>query len=171
MTDEQLARLRVGFTAVLRVVSAGGRVVVNDNYGESGEAMRYPGTLPYLAVHIGVHWPAIPTGQGKRLADLTPAQLLGLAVLLKDEAVIPQVLADFLLDAGHEYATAVAEKARREEREAIAERLYSESAHQLGLAPDPRDTYEYAAAVLSTIADDLVFGVPPTAPATTPPPE
>lgn len=95
---------------------------------------------------------------------LTPGQLLGLAALLKDEAVTPQVLADFLLDVGHEYATAVAERAAREERERIAERLYSESAHQLSKGPDGNDTYEYTAAALSSIADDLVFGVPPTSP-------
>lgn len=41
---------------------------------------------------------------------LTPAQQLALSVLLNDEAVIPQVLADYLLDHGHEYAVAVAAK-------------------------------------------------------------
>jgi hypothetical protein len=59
------------------------------------------------------------------LPPLTPAQQLALSVLLEDEAVVPQVLADYLLDHGHEYATAVAAKAaadgRAEERRRCVE--------------------------------------------------
>lgn len=45
---------------------------------------------------------------------LTSAQQLALSVLLGDESVVPQVLADYLLDQGHEYATACYERGRAE---------------------------------------------------------
>ena len=50
-------------------------------------------------------------------------------------------------------------------REEIAERLYSESAHALSKGDDAN---ELVAAALSNVADDLVVGMPPTAPETTP---
>jgi hypothetical protein len=54
---------------------------------------------------------------------LTPAQQLGLSVLVEDESTLPQALADFLLDIDQEYASAIARRVRTEERRAIALKL------------------------------------------------
>jgi len=109
-----------------------------------------------------------PKDEARYIPPLPEGKQFALTVLLaEDDTTIANALADYLLDQGHDYATAVAEKARREEREAIAERLYSESAHVLSRSPDPNDTLEFAAAALSAVADDLVFDRPPTAPTTT----
>jgi len=105
-----------------------------------------------------------PPGGEPALPPLSVEKQFALTVLLgRDDATIANALADYLLDRGHEYATAVAEKARKEEQEAIAERLYSESAHLLGLSPEPNDVHEFAATALSSVADDLMFDRPPTA--------
>lgn len=99
---------------------------------------------------------------------LSPAQQFALSVLVGEpDEVIERALADYMLDRGFDYAQAAYEKGRREEREAIAERLYSEASHVLGREPDPNDLHEFAAAALSSVADDLTFGVPPTAPKAT----
>jgi hypothetical protein len=47
-------------------------------------------------------------------SKLTAAQQLALSVLLGDEMVLPQALADYLLDQGHEYATECYEKGKRD---------------------------------------------------------
>lgn len=100
---------------------------------------------------------------------LDSARQFALDVLLAEsDATIENALADYMLDNGFDYAHAVAEKERKEERERIAERLYSESAHLMSRAPDPNDTFEFTAAALSSVADELVFGVPPAAPTTAP---
>ena len=67
---------------------------------------------------------------------LTTAQQLALSVLLGDEAVLPDALADCLIDQGHEYAAAVAEKARREERRRIVGliRAWADDAYDAGEA-------------------------------------
>ena len=50
--------------------------------------------------------------------ELTTAQQLALSVLVGEpDRVVLSALCDLLIEQGHEYAVAVAEKARREERE------------------------------------------------------
>src|SRR4051812_7535352 len=78
-----------------------------------------------------------PKDEVRLIPPLDGGQQLGLAVLLRDPTVLTQALADYLLDRGFDYAAAVAEKAAKDERERIAERLYSESAHILSRGPDP----------------------------------
>jgi hypothetical protein len=166
MTAEDRANLRVGIVGALRALAGDGvgPVRVEDN---SGGRIGYDQTVIFRAVTLTVE---LAPGDYHPPADfaLTPGQLLGLAALLEDESVTPNVLADYLLDAGHEYATAVAEKAAANERHRIAERLYGESAHALARPGDP-DVNELVAAALSSVADDLTFGVPPTAPQSAPP--
>jgi len=106
-----------------------------------------------------------PDGEGlPPPRPLTPTQLLGLAALLEDDTFIPNALADFMLDKGYDYAVAVAEKARKEERECIAERLYGESSRARNGDGEVNARLSRA---LSSIADDLVFGVPATVPQAT----
>lgn len=160
MTHDQRELLRKGFTALLRVVAAGGQLHVNDDYDRLRDSDR---TLPCFAALVGVSWPVgVPAGLPP--GELTSETVLALSVLLGDPNTTEQALADYMLDHGFEYAAAVAEKAAKEERERIADRLYCEASHVLSRGPDPNDTYEFAAAALSSVADDLVMGVPPTAP-------
>ncbi len=156
--DAQMVELRKGITALLRVVEAGGRLVVNDQDDEYRDTDR---TIPFYAVNVGVRWPVSSSDPPPQ--PLAPVRLLGLAALLEDEAMLPNALADYLIDQGHGYATAVAEKAARDERERIADRLYTEASHAMGKGDEMN---EYAAAALSSVADGLVMGIPPTAPKT-----
>lgn len=161
MTEDQREKLRKGFATALRVAEAGGLIHVTNDYDRLRDTDR---TLPYFAVFVGVRWPT-GTSSNTTPEEFAPAKSLALNVLLGEpDTVIANALADMLLDAGHEYATAIAEKAAREERLRIAERLYGEAGHVLSRGPDPNDTYEFTAAALSSVADDLVMGVPPTAP-------
>ena len=120
MTEDQVARLRRGFEAIIRLVRGNGDpgLAVNtiDPY--------YPAISVYDAVKIGNH----------PLPGLEAKDHLALSVLLGDEAVLPDALADYLLDQGHEYAVAVAEKARREERRRIVDtiREWAGSAEEVG---------------------------------------
>lgn len=110
MTDENRAELRRGIEAVVRASMVTGCYV-------SGQPRRetYTGKI---CADVAVY-----RNPSQELPPLTTAQQLALSVLLGDEAVLPQALADYLLDQGHEYATAVAEKARVEERERIAKHI------------------------------------------------
>lgn len=74
-----------------------------------------------------------PSDEARYVPPLEPDQHLGLSALLRDPDMLPQALADYLLDQGHEFAQACFEKGRAKEREAIADRLYS-AAHALGRA-------------------------------------
>ena len=164
MGDESRAELRSGIEALLRTAERGGDVYVIDSPGPRGDPD--PPRIPTDRVTAVVaEWPESGLVPPR---ELSPEKAFALTVLLgEDDTTIANALADYLLDKGHEYATAVAEKARKEERERIAERLYSESAHVLSRSPDPNDMCEFAAAALSAVADDLVFDRPPTAPKTT----
>lgn len=117
MDDDTRVELRRGLEALVRAAEAQSR---RDGYcsvtvSRSGMA---GGGRVWQSVYLKVN-------DTDDLPPLTPAQQLGLSVLLQDDAVIPQVLADFLLDAGHEYAAAVAAKAaadaRAEERRRCVE--------------------------------------------------
>lgn len=108
MTDEQRARLRVGIGEVVRAGLSGQPGVRADPdhsvlSGEAGE--------PYTEIAVVVTHP----GSHRRYPPLTTAQQLALSVLVGDEGVLPQAIADYLLDQGHEYATAI----RQAERERV----------------------------------------------------
>jgi len=63
---------------------------------------------------------------------LTTAQHLALSVLVGEpDAVVLSALCDCLIEQGHEYAAAVAEKARAEERERCA-RLIETARYKIG---------------------------------------
>lgn len=103
MTDEVRADLRRGIESAVRSGEVG---YVTVSVG---------GDFPHdEATRIIVHPPNYVAA--RECPPLDTAQQLALSVLLGDPAALPQALADYLLDQGHEYAAAVAEKAVREER-------------------------------------------------------
>ncbi len=107
MTDENRAGFRSWLADMIAVATSSTGVM------DRTRKHHYPAPNHFV-VEIGV------SKDGKDIPPLTTAQQLALSVLLGDESVLPQAMADYLLDQGHEYATAVAEKARAEERERIA---------------------------------------------------
>ena len=111
MTDETRAELRRFFAAMVRVAECETLTVEVIGSEPSGN--------PWARVSAAcqVRESKARPGSAPELPPLTTAQQLALSVLLGDESVLPQALADYLLDQGHEYATAVAERARAEERE------------------------------------------------------
>jgi hypothetical protein len=107
MDADTRAELRRGIEALVREAVGQSRrhgrcSVLMSRHGEPGGQM-------WQSVYLKLNDDTDPP-------PLTPAQQLALSVLLEDDAVAPQVLADFLLDDGHEYATAVAERAATEAR-------------------------------------------------------
>lgn len=48
--------------------------------------------------------------------DLPADKVLALSVLIGDESALPQALADYLIEQGHEYATACYEKGKADQR-------------------------------------------------------
>ena len=121
MTEEARAELRRGIEGLVRAA------------GDCESSVRFVPDWPWFnarsvdpdAVAGETHKVEVRVpgyGTLSTLPPLTTAQHLALSVLLGDESVIPQALADMLLDMGHEYATAVAEKARAEEREQLSGR-------------------------------------------------
>ncbi len=127
MTGETLAELRPQFETVVRAAFAGGHTYTTETPAYvTGERDGRPTLYCIYSAGVafdGLHWADRIAGDlpppPAELPPLDPGQQLGLSVLLKDAAVTPQVLADYLLDAGHEYATAVAERAKKEERARI----------------------------------------------------
>ena len=103
MTDETRAELRRGIELILRSVSAG--------YGVKSGRPAYMLSGGYAH---NLYTDRIPNGiECHNFPPLTTAQHLALSVLLGDESVLPQALADYLLDHGHEYATAVRDAERQ----------------------------------------------------------
>jgi hypothetical protein len=117
MDDDTRTELRRGLEALVRAAEAESRRAgyCSVTVSRSGAA---GGGRVWQSVYLKVD-------DTDDLPPLTPAQQLALSVLLQDDAVVPQVLADFLLDHGHEYATAVAaraaDEARAEERRRCVE--------------------------------------------------
>lgn len=73
--------------------------------------------------------------QFDNLPPLTTAQQLALSVLVGEpDRVVLSALCDLLIEQGHEYGVAVAEKARREERERIVSimRTWATDAYDAG---------------------------------------
>lgn len=106
MTDETRTELRRGIELILRSISAG--------YGVKSGRPVYMLSGGYAH---NLYTGRIPNGiECHNFPPLTTAQQLALSVLIGDESVLPQALADYLLDQGHEYATAVAERATMAER-------------------------------------------------------
>ena len=105
MDADTRAELRRGVEVLVRAAGEQSRrhgrcTVMLSRHGEPGGQM-------WQSVYLKLNDDTDPP-------PLSPAQQLALSVLLEDEAVMPQVLADYLLDQGHEYATAVAERAAAE---------------------------------------------------------
>ncbi len=112
MTEQNRSELRRGLEAVVRAAMGCTSPAVT----VEGPANGHTRFRCLVAVREDDFFTAPPPEP----PPLTTAQQLALSVLLSDEAVSPQALADYLLDQGHEYAVAVAEKARAEEREQSA---------------------------------------------------
>ena len=107
MDADTRAELREGVETLVR--AAGGQ---SRRHGRCTVLMSRHGE-----VGVGQVWQSVYLKlDGEDDPPLTPAQQLALSVLLEDEAVFPQVLADYLLDAGHDYTLAVAARAAAEAR-------------------------------------------------------
>jgi hypothetical protein len=107
MDTDTRAELREGVETLVR--AAGGQ---SRRHGRCTVLMSRHGE-----VGVGQVWQSVYLKlDGEDDPPLTPAQQLALSVLLEDEAVFPQVLADYLLDAGHDYTLAVAARAADEAR-------------------------------------------------------
>lgn len=106
MTDENRAELRRVVEALVRrsLCDDATNVYIGSNGSGDGDQMYFVTSFK--------------SDESVALPPLTTAQQLALSVLIGEpDTVIQSALADMLLDMGHEYATAVAEKARAEERE------------------------------------------------------
>ena len=104
MTDETRAELRRGIELILRSVSAG--------YGVKSGRPAYMLSGGYAH---NLYTDRIPNGiECHNFPPLTTAQQLALSVLIGDESVLPQALADYLLDQGHEYAVECYERGKRD---------------------------------------------------------
>lgn len=128
MTEETRAELRDGIEAVVRAFGLKDTILVTTG-AKARPAGHYSDAVEITA-YVPDGWTVEQT------VGLTTAQQLALSVLLGDEAVLPDALADYLIDKGHEYAVAVAEKARREERERIVGliRAWADDAYDAGEA-------------------------------------
>lgn len=116
MTDETRTRLRGVLELLVSYTSRlDGEVRFQTDTGRLGAYVTYTD-------HVGVQAviSSTPGQVGAESPPLTTAQQLALSVLVgePDRAVL-SALCDLLIEQGHEYAAAVAEKARREERERI----------------------------------------------------
>ena len=106
MTDQTRQELRIGIEAVVRAAQSGWRVGTVKTVADIDGDPESVTTFDLVASRSRPGpWQSPP---------LTPAQHLALSVLLGDPATLPQALADYLLDAGHEYATACYERGKRD---------------------------------------------------------
>ncbi len=103
MTSENRAELRRGIDAVVRAAESAIEIRVESHEPEPHHRRRACVTV----YQVGTGSPPEPKA-------LTTAQQLALSVLLGDESVLPQALADYLLDQGHEYAVACYENGKRD---------------------------------------------------------
>lgn len=107
MTDDTRRELAAGLTAVVRAAMAAETLVVMTRYGYKDERYRALVRVDDDSRRTGVDYPEPP--------PLTTGQMLGLSALLGGE-LESRVLADWLTEQGADWAEAVAEKARQEER-------------------------------------------------------
>ena len=158
VTDETRAELRRGIELILRSVSAG--------YGVKSGRPAYMLSGGYAH---NLYTDRIPNGiECHNFPPLTTAQQLALSVLIGDESVLPQALADYLLDQGHEYATAV----RDAERGRIAGILHDTASaarehHPWSGADFPRLIRRLAEAIESGEVTSAPDSSPPATPART----
>jgi len=95
MTDETLAELRRGIEILVRAVA-------------------FDRDVAFCTCH-SLHSVVSSANTFGPFPPLTTAQQLALSVLVGEpDTVIASALADYLIESGHEYAAAVADKARRE---------------------------------------------------------
>ena len=115
MTNENLAELRLRLTTLVTLAGVPGAEII-DADPRDFKFRDHPSGYASCAVVF----PLGPCGNVEP-PPLTTAQQLALSVLIGEpDTVTMSALADMLLDMGHEYATAVAEKARAEERQRCA---------------------------------------------------
>ena len=131
MTEETRKKLRELLAGVVTAIelpdAALGGVLDRPNI-EDGYVLREWG--------VSVHVVAAHDTDGEP-PPLTTAQQLALSVLVGEpDRVVLSALCDLLIDMGHEYAVAVAEKARREERRRIVGliRAWADDAYDAGEA-------------------------------------
>lgn len=101
MTEETRAGLRHGFEALVRAAGAGWRVEWTATLSE-GEYLSPPETITGFSVTANRDRPGPWSTK-----HLTTAQQLALSVLLEDDAVLPQALADYLQDLGRQPAEVI----------------------------------------------------------------
>jgi hypothetical protein len=112
MTDETRAELRKGFEIMVRAAMGGEGAFLNERTFDSHGTVFVTELTSYQR-SLGVTHPG-------QLPPLTAAQHLALSVLVGEpDAVIADALADYMLNQGHEYATACYAKGRREEWERV----------------------------------------------------
>jgi hypothetical protein len=124
MTDEQRAELRRGIEWLVRVVAASQTLSHADIRGSA--VMSWRASYSWCDCH---DYQVTARGVSNTATDpppLTTAQQLALSVLIGDESVTADVLADYLLDQGHEYATACYERGREFGASAERERAKAE---------------------------------------------
>ena len=122
MTEETRSELRRGIEAVVRAIA-----VDHPVHGPPS----VNATMGYDCTTLDVDY----HHESDKHPPLTTAQQLALSVLVGEpDRVVLSALCDLLIDQGHEYAVAVAEKARREERERIAGliRAWADDAYNAG---------------------------------------
>ena len=125
MTEETRKELRDGIEAVVRAFGLKDTILVTTG-AKARPAGHYSDAVEITA-YVPDGWTVEQT------VGLTTAQQLALSVLVGEpDRVVLSALCDLLIDQGHEYAVAVAEKARRDERE----RCRSLVVRQLGYSPN-----------------------------------
>lgn len=163
MTDEMWADLRTGIEFVVQVARAEGGV---SHHLEMTTASP-DGGIRELRFNFKL-WETAFTAFGKSFTPppLNPACILALNVLVGDPTTLPQALADYLLDQGHEYATAVFEKGKAQGREEERKRCLTVVDKEESLCQ--YDTPPFTA--LAEVRDMIATGfAPPATQSFTPP--
>lgn len=113
MTDQNRAKLRRGIESLIRYPNGVGGWVSADFYGPRPALDNEGEMRAGVNVSAGIVFPA-DTFTLDPIPPLTTAQQLALSVLVGDESVLPQALADFMIDSGVEYAVECYEKGKRD---------------------------------------------------------
>lgn len=133
MADTTRAELRRGLETLARVAGVMREPVVSVTTGR-------------FHLSVGAEVRVVEGAEVLRIdppPELTTAQHLALSVLVGEpDTVIASALADYLLDQGHEYAAAVAEKAKKEERSRCAAMVDAIAFHEYREDRDPPEMYE-----------------------------
>ena len=129
MTKETQAELRLRLTTLVTLAGVPGAEIID----AEPRSFKFR-DMPTGHAACAVVFPLGPSG-GVSPPPLTTAQQLALSVLVGEpDRVVLSALCDLLIEQGHEYAVAVAEKARRDERRRIVDtiREWAGSAEEVG---------------------------------------